>query len=266
MSRFTPAEINRYFPVIGVVVFPGGVEVQRGCNVSFGVMKKNGLRGVIKVVNKRSMNKLALLVRSCGVTFRSVMTLSYGVNYPLSGRQAKRDLNHFLVASRRIFGEFEYVWVMEFQQRGAIHFHLACTLAPPTEMDRVLFARCWQGISTPFSWSYCRLDTRKAYWQRGGEFWTDDTVFEVHAHRKSWEAVRKYDGVGRYFAKYANKLRQKKVPDSLVDVGRFWGHSRGAKMPDGERYWGTDGDVRELALQSGRDLSQWEVLPKIILL
>jgi len=218
------------------------------------------------MVSKRSLNKLALLVKSSGVTFTSVMTLTYGVNYPTSGRQAKKNLNHFLVSTKRVFGAFEYVWIIEFQARGACHFHIATTLAPPTSLERSVFADIWKGISTPYSWLYCQVDNVGGRFLEGQTLLTDHAVYDVHSHPKSWEGIRKKDGIQRYFAKYANKLQQKDVPSFYRDVGRFWGASRGVKLPPGKYYHGSDDEVRQVALAYGRDISSWRVLPKIILL
>lgn len=218
------------------------------------------------MVTSRSMNKLALLVRSCGVEFLSVMTLTYGQNYPMNGRETKKHLNNFLVASRRLWGAFEYVWVLEFQQRGAVHFHVATTLAPPTDAERHEFALVWTRISVPGDWLYCEL------FDAGGRYIPGQTLgcmlagYMVHSHHRSWEPIKKLDGVGRYFAKYANKLRQKKPPSFYRDVGRFWGASRGVKMPDGEYLYGTDSQIRDFVELRGRNVETWQVLPKIILL
>jgi hypothetical protein len=266
MLNLTPDQINSMFPVVGIIRYPGGVQVRRSCSLVLSQMRHLHLRGTIDMVSKRSLNRLALLVRSCGVDFKSVWTLTYGVNYPMSGREAKRHLNHFLVQSKRTFGVFEYVWIIEFQQRGACHFHVATTLEPPSAIDRSVFASLWSAISTPYSWLYTSLEDVGGRLVEDQTLLTDRAVYDVHNHRKSWEAIRKKDGIHRYMAKYANKLKQKEVPYFYSDVGRFWGASRGVKLPEGKYYHGSDGDVRALAAAYGRDISSWRVLPKIILL
>jgi hypothetical protein len=266
MLNLTPEQINLMFPVTGIVAYPGGVIVQRSCSLSLSQMRHLHIRGQILMVSKRSLNRLALLVRSCGVKFTSVWTLTYGVNYPLSGKQTKKHLNHFLVQAKRTFGPFEYVWIIEFQQRGACHFHVATTLEPPSSLERSVFANLWQAISTPYSWMYCQVADVGGKLVEGQTLLTDRAVYEVHNHPKSWEAMRKKDGIHRYFAKYANKLKQKKVPEFYGDVGRFWGASRGVKMPEGKYYHGGDNEVRAIAAAYGRDIGSWRVLPKIILL
>lgn len=42
--------------------------------------------------------------------------------------QANYDLKKFLQKMKRRQADFKYVWVMEFQERGAIHYHMMCNL------------------------------------------------------------------------------------------------------------------------------------------
>lgn len=266
MRQFTPQEINVFFPIEAVMVYPGGMVVQRRSNLPlFWSRKYLRVRGRIKVVSKRSLNKLALIIKSCGVSFGSIMVLTYGGNYPMSGKKAKEDLNKFLIYAKRSFGGFEYVWVLEFQERGAVHFHIATTLHPPDELTRLVFASIWQKISTPMEWEYCRLEEKPQDGQDGAFHRTDINCLRVHCFPRHWEAIRKKEGVGRYFAKYANKLRQKQVPSWYSDVGRFWGASRGVKLPEPELLPATDRQAREVAMEMGRTVANWEYLPKTIL-
>ena len=266
MSQPTPEQLNSLFPVIGIVKYPGGIQVRRGNYSNFNQAKYLHVRGKQILITSRSLNKLALLVRGSSVMFRSIQTLTYGANYPLSGRIAKKHLNSYLVQSKRLFGPYNYIWILEFQGRGAVHFHIATTLAPPSDLERHGFAKLWQRVSTPYSWWYSSLEIEDENFKLKKELYTDQAVYEVHLSSKSWERVKKDDSLSRYFAKYANKIKQKSVPDFYSDVGRFWGASKGVALPDGEPFWGSDRDVRELAKEFGRDIDHWRVLPKVILL
>jgi len=265
MSYFTPDQINQFFPVIGIIKYNGGVVVTRGCNLNLNRQNYSHERKKIYMVSKRSLSKLALLVRGCEVKFTSLMTLTYGANFPMSGKVAKKHLHHFLVAAKRRFGPFEYVWVLEFQERGAVHFHIATTLPEPTELDRVIFAGIWAEISTPFSWWYSSLEEIDGRLYFKQELYSDKAVFAQHSHPLAWEKVRQGDSLHHYFAKYSMKIRQKKVPSYYQDVGRFWAASVGVRLPDGESFHGSEKDVRELADYHGRKLTNWQVLPKVIL-
>lgn len=266
MPYFTPDQINWIFPVVGLIAFPGGIVIRRGCNVNLNRRNYSHERKKIYMVSKRSLAKLALLVRGSGVQFSSLMTLTYGANYPLSGRTAKKHLNHFLINAKRTFGPFEHIWVLEFQSRGAVHFHIATTLPEPNTLERELFSQLWAAISTPYNFWYSSLEMVGGELKFKKELYTHDAVVVMHEHPEQWERVRKGDSLHHYFAKYCTKIIQKKVPPWYADVGRFWAASSGVRLPDGEYFHGNEETVRQVGDAYGRSLARWEVLPKIILL
>lgn len=265
MLNLTPQQFNLIFPVSGLVVYGGGVVIKRSCNLMQMGGRHAHLRGEVLLLSRRSLNRLALLIRSCNVEFSSIMTLTYGVNYPHDGRVAKKHLNAFLVAAKRAFGDFEYFWVLEFQRRGAVHFHLATTLDPPDVPHRVVFADIWTRISQEGNWPYSRLLDLPSNLSDGFPHYTAADCRQVHSHSKAWEKVRSKDGMHHYLAKYANKLRQKEVPRHYRNVGRFWGVSRGVRLPKGEEHEAEEEHVRQLLWLQGRDTQKWEFLPKIVL-
>lgn len=265
MKTFTSEQINLFFPICGVTCYPGGVVVKRSCLMNQEKIRHIHKRGEVLLLSKRSLNRLAILVRSCGVTFTSVMTLTYGQNYPHDGRIAKRHLNTFLVAARRAWGSFEYFWVLEFQHRGAVHFHLATTLPEPDIIQRAQLAQIWTRISVEGDWPYSGLEWDGRAFRRTDLLYTSHSCYRVHVHPGAWEKVRSDDGMGRYLAKYANKLRQKQVPVWYRNVGRFWGTSKGVKMPEGASLDGDEEHLRQILWLRGRDVQKWSVLPKIVL-
>jgi len=171
-----------------------------------------------------------------------------------------------LISLRRAFGDFEFVWIVEFQERGAPHLHIATTLPSPDYEKRRQFADIWVGISVPFDADYQRVFCQDGLLKRGRFLNTVQAGINVHSQDRYWERVQKRDGISRYFAKYAGKIYQKTVPKDYTDVGRFWGHSRGVKLPDGEYFQASEKDVREFVFDQGRSVGAWEVLPKVILL
>ena len=131
------------------------------------------------------------------------VTLTYPACFPLDGRRVKRDLDTFRKAWARRWGSLRAVWKLEFQSRGAPHFHLA--LAGP------------QGVE---------LDELRA--------WVSSSWFRVVGsgdpkHLAAGTQVEPlHDNPAAYFAGYVGSSRgakeyQHRVPEGFESVGRFWG-------------------------------------------
>jgi hypothetical protein len=121
-------------------------------------------------------------------------------------------------------GGCEYLWFLEFQQRGAPHFHILTDWPlPKNRGNKVLW--------------YSRIAKR----------WYDivDSGDEKHLQAGTrTETLRSKEGGARYAVKYAQKMKQKKVPQGYEDVGRFWGHTRAVKPEPRETRRCTEDDVR----------------------
>lgn len=131
----------------------------------------------------------------------SFVTLTYPREFTLDGERVKRDLDNFRRAVDHEYGTPRGVWKMEFQRRGAPHFHL--TLA---------------GIE----------DTNQF---RG---WVSDTWFRIvgsgdEKHRRAGTQVQRLKAnPAAYFAGYVgfskgSKEYQHYAPEGFTDLGRFWG-------------------------------------------
>lgn len=235
---------QRYIPpIIGATVYPNGTwEVRRA---GFGRPDRHPGRGdgKIEYLSARSRARLLFMATETGVKFNSMMTLTYGRNYPQSGRRVKSDLNKFLNWIRRNLG-CQYLWFLEFQSRGAPHLHILLELPVG---DRYEFADRWARIAEP-DWSE-RIK-----------------VFKVHSHPKQWENSKTQSGMVRYVAKYATKTSQKFVPANYQDVGRFWGVSSGVRLtiPDGIGMEVSEEQLRDYLAEIDHRVKDWEVIPKLI--
>lgn len=167
--------------------------------------RPRGDRKAATRLSYRSLLNMVHKLRNCCVMFRSLLTLTYPADFPNNGRLVKRHLDNFLKAFRRRYGRRPYAWFLEFQDRGAPHFHMLTDIEG-FEIDREWLARTWARI----------VD--------GGE-----KCYRVHSHVKQWSVIRKEDGAVRYVAKYAKKQKQKIVPDGFESVGAFWGTSHDVK-------------------------------------
>lgn len=164
---------------------------------------KNKCRGIIRKFSKSSrlrlMQKLSMLNMTDKPYF---LTLTYPSQWP-SPQVAKGHLRAFIKRCCRRFGKgFACLWKLEFQKRGAPHFHLFVWGI----MENLTTARAWIADS-----------------------WADVCDMNDDNHVKagtSLEKIRKWNGVRYYAAKYLGKRDDTEYEKS---IGRVWGVS--GKLP-----------------------------------
>ena len=157
------------------------------------------VRGAIRGFTHQSRRRLNHLVRNTNDLWNGFLTVTYPAEFPTDGRAVKRHLNALCSWLRR--RKVAYIWIMEFQERGAPHFHFL--ISGWLNKDEV--AERWTAIVNPVFPSerdkMLRASTRV-------------------------ESVKNPDHVGGYMGAYMSKLEQKIVPKEFKSVGRFWGASR----------------------------------------
>lgn len=160
-------------------------------------------RAEVKEFSKKARNRLAFVAANTDVDFRTLITLTYPGRYESDGKTVKRHLRAFLMRLRRSDRANSYLWFLEFQKRGAPHFHILITT--PFHPAMIGFvADAWYEIVDGKDPKHLSAGTRV-------------------------EAVRNQDGARRYALKYAGKMRQKRVPADYRNCGRFFGYSRDVK-------------------------------------
>lgn len=88
--------------------------------VGFGRRKRREIREF----SRDSQRRLARLLLNTAERFKYMFTLTYGINQR-NCKITKRHLDYFLTRFRKSNGRnVGYVWVLEFQKRGAVHFHI----------------------------------------------------------------------------------------------------------------------------------------------
>lgn len=257
-----PEVFNACFPVLAIAIYKAGCKLIRDNLLQSSPSPTERIgRSKIEFLSTRSLSKLAFTVFNTNVTFRSIVTLTYGVNFPIDGVQTRKDRNKFLTAMKRWFPELSYLWVLEFQERDAPHFHILLDRAVGGQKEREGMARIWSRIAEREDLQYTSLRDLKARMSRGA-------VYAVHEHSKAWENIRKRDGAKRYIAKYALKPRQKIVPTEYGNCGRFWGASRDVK-PVRRQTIDVTGNAEAAAFVAkmmGRpEIAAWDILPKLII-
>lgn len=157
------------------------------------------VRGAIRGFTHGSRRRLTHLVRNTNDLWSGFLTVTYPAEFPTDGREVKRHLNSLCSWLRR--KKVAYVWILEFQERGAPHFHFLIS----SWLDKNEVARRWTDIVNPI------FPSERA---------------KMLAASTRVEGVKNPDHVGGYMGAYMSKLEQKKVPDGFKSVGRFWGASR----------------------------------------
>jgi hypothetical protein len=167
---------------------------------------------------KRNLLKAALRFPWDEMGPVALVTFTYPEDFPADGWVAKRHLDRFWKRWESKFGERPWgIWAMEFQRRGAIHFHafLRVSALSGLEEDRYEVLKAW-GFR---AWSEI-AGFSKDRWE-GYHHERMGLRFNVSPgwYAGSLSAV----GIAEYLVAHAGKGSQKEIPDGVVRPGRFWG-------------------------------------------
>ncbi len=178
-----------------------------------------GMRQAVQGFSEDSRRRMLFTFRNV-VGLRVLVTLTYPREFPADGRLVKQHWDNMRrwLTRRGVAG----AWFMEFQARGAPHFHCFLT----GEVPKQEVAAAWYRIVGSGDDRHLRAGTRV-------------------------EALRELHAAGAYAAKYLKKQEQKDVPDGFSSVGRFWGLFGGLSVQP----------LAEVNSQERIDTSTGEVLP-----
>lgn len=161
-----------------------------------------GNRGVITGFSARSGARMRAYLRGCMADYRYMVTLTYPGFYTSNGAEVKEHLRRYIQELRRHAEragqpceDFSAFWFLEFQERGAPHFHIFTTWIGSNQWT----ASTWYRIVNSEDERHLRAGTRCEELRRGKA------------------------GLISYASKYAAKAEQKLVPLGYENVGRFWG-------------------------------------------
>ena len=150
------------------------------------------------------------------------VTLSYPDVFPTDGKVCKEHLKAFRKRFERRYGRpMVLVWKMEFQKRGAVHFHLLMPAPSGLFLDgsgnkesleqfREWVARSWGAVVAP--------------WVLANGGTGEDMEKHYRSHRHERTVMVSTSDCSKYFA-YAlrEKQGQNRVPEGFDNPGRFWG-------------------------------------------
>jgi hypothetical protein len=158
-----------------------------------------GQRGEVRGLSLSSAARMRGYLRDCVANYGVFITLTYPSGHGENGIRAKRDLKCFIQrycrAAKSSSRSFSAFWFMEWQKRGAIHFHIYGT----HELPKDTLARWWYEIVGSEDIRHLRAGTR---------------IERIRSGRDGWVA---------YASKYASKSVQKVVPEGFGWSGRLWG-------------------------------------------
>lgn len=244
--------------VVGATYYQGGyAEIQR--NGIGGAGGAGGRKQDITTLSAKSRNKLLFTACTTSVEFGSMITLTYGAQFPLDGVKVKSHLSKIVKRLKR-WGIVDYIWFLEFQKRTAPHFHILVDYEPTgTDNRNCWLGRAWSEVIEASEVKYSSLLDRRVRSHKSA-------VTMSNSSDKSWEKVRTDKGAVRYLAKYALKTTQKTVPDTFRKVGRYWGTSKGVvenKVGSIEIPL-TATDLRIWLNAVGHTTKDWDVIPKLL--
>ena len=164
-------------------------------------------------------------------------TLTYHHTWPSDGYTSKRvHLHSWLALLRKILPGVGYLWVLEWQARGAPHYHVYLDQTVSVD-DELALSAAWSELTSP----------------------GDDVAMEFnvgHGIGHPWEVK-----VGiNYAAKYASKWEQKGLPEGYETYGRWWATSKNW-IPEPEEQIMTDideeGEVHGDDIQAYRQVKRY---------
>ncbi len=164
----------------------------------------DAIRGNISGFSRNSQRRLSFVARNSGDILTSQFCLTYHEKNP-DGSESKSHLNTFLTNIRQNRPFLKYLWIMEFQKRGVVHYHLFLNLSI-TPRNRRLLAVTWKRV-------------------------TKESKKHLKFHLSIQNFIKWKMNSGGYLTKYLQKIEQKGVPSDFENCGRFWGNSRGLVPP-----------------------------------
>lgn len=158
-----------------------------------------GKRDEIKGFSKESRYRLFRLLHSIRFDRISFVTLTYGKTFPTSGEVCKNHLRRYRRMVENAFCKIPAIWRLEFQKRGAPHFHILY-LDPPYIPVRWL------------DWFWDEASDRLV-----SERFGNSVDIKINSEPKG------SDVVGKYVGKYIAKLPDNGEGEENEKWGRMWG-------------------------------------------
>jgi len=170
-----------------------------GYHSVFGVHERGEVVGFSKKSRSRLMSKIAKVNKNWMPVF---VTLTYPDNFPGQFEVYKRDLDNFFRSFFRQFPKAGVIWKLEYQSRGAAHYHLLVWGVNVADLLEFV-PSTWHRIAASD-------DPLHLQWHLG---------LLGNGNQHCVQAVRSWHGVKSYASKYFSKIEGQET----YHGGRVWG-------------------------------------------
>ncbi len=159
-------------------------------------LKCDNTRGLISYFSYRSKRRMRLFARNTSHLWKVFIHLTYPRDYPSDGKKVKKHLDIFIKRLKRYCPNIKFLWIIEFQKRGAPHYHILVN----QEVNKNWLSQSWYEVVNSKDERHLRAGTKV-------------------------ELVKSKNHAVAYLINYLKKIDQKIVPEEYKSVGRFWSHS-----------------------------------------
>jgi len=158
-------------------------------------VKKTSKRGKVRGFSRQSRRRMMTMVaRIKNEMLPLFITLTYPSIFP-STKQSKRDLKVFIQRMKRRWPGHGAIWKLEYQKRGAPHYHMLAWGIPLAEALEHI-SKMWYEVCGKIDNKHLLAGTRV-------------------------EQIRHHRGVMAYAAKYIGKIQEEEIEEGC---GRIWGY------------------------------------------
>jgi hypothetical protein len=175
----------------------------------------------------------------------SFVTLTYPRNFTLDGERVKRDLDTFYKAVDYNYGKPRGVWKMEFQRRGAPHFHMVLAGIEDTNEFRAWVSATWCRIVGSGDLRHLTAGTQvQRLRENPAAYFAGYVGFTKGSKEYQHYAPEGYEKLGRYWGAWGVSPEWLSIeldPEQFVAFRRLvskWCRSHGIYDPRGSRLQG----------------------------
>lgn len=264
--------------IVGVRLKKTSAEVIRAASEPLG----GGPKAKMSVISRKSITNAVEVLTNAEPELQSMIVCTYPDTFPDDGRIVKAHHKALNEAIRRKLGDFSYFTAIEYQKRGAPHYHQGTSIdladyGPVVTLKRKKMSRrkaTFQTVKALQDWAFetwleiiakpdIAYNGEALNWF-GVDGYDQEMMRKVYYHYNagfSWEVMREKDGAKRYFVKELTglKLYQKTIPPDFQNPGRHFLYSQDMQFnPANEIKFAINGDaLRELLHVSG-----WKYVPE----